>query len=112
LASRDGVVRRPARGNGARDPVPRPRSAARADPKPRGPRMSELRNGGRKNVLERPVIRDTFRKELRAKLMSEAVVVLAPHPRVSLFAQPWLRPAFAFAAVLVLVVAGAAGAES
>jgi len=74
--------------------------------------MSEPKNGGRKNVLERPVMRATFRKELRAKLMSEAVVVLAPRPRVSLFAQPWLRPAFAFAAVLILAVAGATSAAA
>jgi Domain of unknown function (DUF5667) len=74
--------------------------------------MSEPRNGGRKTMLERPVIRDAFRKELRATLMSEAVVVLAPRPRLSLFAQPWLRPAFAVAAVLILALAGATSAAA
>jgi len=74
--------------------------------------MSELKEGGRNTMLDRPVMRDAFRKELRAKLMSEAVVVLAPRPRVSLFAQPWLRPAFAVAAVLILALAGAASAAA
>lgn len=74
--------------------------------------MSDPRDGGRNAMLERPVIRDAFRKELRATLMSEAVVVLAPRPRVSLFAQPWLRPAFAVAAVLIIALAGATSAAA
>jgi hypothetical protein len=61
-------------------------------------------------LLERPVIGEQFRKELRGRLMSEAVVVLAPRP--SRFSFPAiLRPAFA-AAILVLVSAGATSAAA
>ncbi|MEK6227050.1 MAG: DUF5667 domain-containing protein [Chloroflexota bacterium] len=61
--------------------------------------------------LERPVMRDQFRKELRGRLMSEAVVVLAPRP--SRFSFPAiLRPALAAAAILVLVLAGATSAAA
>jgi len=64
--------------------------------------MSEKRSP----LLERPVMRERFRTELRSRLMSEAAVVLAP--RRSRFSFPMiLRPALAAAAVLVLVVAGA-----
>jgi hypothetical protein len=63
----------------------------------------------RSPLLERPVMRDQFRKELRGRLMSEAVVVLAKRP--SRFSFPaLLRPALAAAAVLVLVLAGATSA--
>lgn len=65
----------------------------------------------RSPFLERPVMRDQFRKELRGRLMSEAVVVLAPHP--SRFSFPaMLRPALAAAAILVLVLAGATSAAA
>jgi len=60
-------------------------------------------NERRPPVLERPVMREQFRKELRGRLMSEAAVVLAPRP--SWFSFPAiLRPAFAAAAILVLVL--------
>ena len=63
----------------------------------------------RSPLLERPVMRDQFRKELRGRLMSEAVVALAKPP--SRFSFPaLLRPALAAAAVLVLVLAGATSA--
>jgi hypothetical protein len=65
----------------------------------------------RSPFLERPVMRDQFRKELRGRLMSEAVVVLAPRP--SRFSFPaMLRPALAAAAILVLVLAGATSAAA
>jgi len=65
----------------------------------------------RSPMLERPVLRDQFRKELRGRLMSEAVAVLAPQrPRFSFAAL--LRPAFAAAALLVLVAAGATSAAA
>jgi len=65
----------------------------------------------RSPLLERPVMREQFRKELRGRLMSEAVVVLAPRP--SRFSFPAiLRPALAAAAILVLVSAGATGAAA
>ena len=68
-------------------------------------------NGRRSPLLERPVIREQFRKELRGRLMSEAVVVLAKRP--SRFTLPMiLRPALATAAALVLVVAGATSAAA
>ena len=69
-----------------------------------------------RTMLERPVMREAFRKELRARLMSEAAVALAPRDKRTfvelLFAQRWLRPAFATAAVLVLAVAGATTAAA
>jgi len=65
----------------------------------------------RSPLLERPVMREQFRKELRGRLMSEAVVALAKPP--SRFSFPaLLRPALAAAAVLVLVVAGATSAAA
>jgi len=65
----------------------------------------------RSPLLERPVMREQFRKELRGRLMSEAVAVLAPRP--SRFSFPaMLRPALAAAAILVLVLAGATSAAA
>jgi hypothetical protein len=65
----------------------------------------------RSPLLERPVMRDRFRKELRGRLMSEAAVILAP--RRSRFSfQLMLRPALAAMAILVLVVAGATSAAA
>jgi hypothetical protein len=65
----------------------------------------------RSPLLERPVIREQFRKELRGRLMSEAVVVLAPRPSRWSFST-LLRPAFGLAAVLVLALAGATSAAA
>jgi hypothetical protein len=68
-------------------------------------------NERRPPVLERPVMPEQFRKELRGRLMSEAAVVLAPRP--SWFSFPAiLRPALAAAAILVLVFAGATNAAA
>jgi hypothetical protein len=68
-------------------------------------------NERRPPVLERPVMREQFRKELRGRLMSEAAVVLTPRP--SWFSFPAiLRPALAAAAILVLVFAGATNAAA
>jgi len=68
-------------------------------------------NERRPPVLERPVMREQFRKELRGRLMSEAAVVLAPRPRWFSF-PAILRPALAAAAIFVLVVAGATNAAA
>lgn len=68
-------------------------------------------NERRSPLLERPVMREQFRKELRGRLMSEAVLVLAPRPSRFSFAA-LLRPALAGAAVLVLVLAGATSAAA
>jgi uncharacterized protein DUF5667 len=65
----------------------------------------------RSPLLERPVMRAQFRKELRGRLMSEAVVVLAPQ-RGRFFSPTFLRPALAAAAILVLVLAGATSAAA
>ena len=65
----------------------------------------------RSPLLERPVLREQFRKELRGRLMSEAVVALAPRP--GRFSFPAiLRPALAAVAILVLVSAGATSAAA
>jgi hypothetical protein len=65
----------------------------------------------RSPLLERPVMREQFRKELRGRLMSEAVVVLAPRP--SRFSLPaMLRPVLAAAGIFVLVLAGATTAAA
>ncbi len=65
----------------------------------------------RSPLLERPVIREQFRKELRGRLMSEAVVALA-HPPSRFSFPALLRPALAAAAILVLVLAGATSAAA
>jgi hypothetical protein len=58
-------------------------------------------------------MRRKFRKELRARLMSEAAGLRAPRPTFqSLFAGAWLRPALAAAVLAVLVVAGATSAAA
>jgi len=66
--------------------------------------------------LPDPRMRDEFRRELRAQLMREAVVVLVPKRRETAWTAwtAWLRPAFvAGLAALVLVVgAGSAAAGS
>ena len=68
-------------------------------------------NEKRSALLERPVMREAFRKELRGRLMSEAVVALAPSR--GQFSFPlMLRPALAAAAILVLVFAGATSAAA
>jgi len=68
-------------------------------------------NERRPPVLERPVMREQFRKELRGRLMSEAAAVLVPRPRWFSFPAV-LRPAFAAAAILVLVLVGATSAAA
>jgi hypothetical protein len=70
--------------------------------------MSERRSP----LLDRPVMREQFRKELRGRLMSEAVVVLAPRPSRFAFFSALLRPALAAAVILVLIFAGATGAAA
>ena len=65
----------------------------------------------RSPLLERPVMRAQFRKELRGRLMSEAVAVLAPRPSRLSFPLI-LRPALAGAVILVLVFAGATSAAA
>ena len=59
-----------------------------------------------------PKLRDEFRRELRARLMSEAVTALAPRRRGTAWA--FLRPALAvgLATVVLLGGAGAAAASS
>lgn len=58
----------------------------------------------------RPEPRSAFRAALRARLMSEAPAALAPRP--AWWSRPWLRPAFAFAAVLLVVAAGTGAAAA
>jgi Xaa-Pro aminopeptidase len=65
----------------------------------------------RSPLLDRPVMRDQFRKELRGRLMSEAVVVLGRRPTRLRF-PALLRPALAAAVILVLVGAGATNAAA
>ena len=66
--------------------------------------------------LPRPEPRDAFKRALRAQLMAQAPTALARRETVwSLVALPqgsWLRPAFAVAAVFVLLVAGAGKAAA
>jgi uncharacterized protein DUF5667 len=68
-------------------------------------------NERRSPSLERPVLREQFRKELRGRLMSEAVVLLAPRPTRLPFAAI-LRTALAGVAIFVLVFAGATTAAA
>ena len=66
----------------------------------------------RPHMLERPVIREKFRTQLRSRLMTEAAVVLTPRRRTAFFAQLWLRPALAAVLIGVLVVGGATNAAA
>ncbi|HEV8229850.1 MAG TPA: DUF5667 domain-containing protein [Candidatus Limnocylindria bacterium] len=61
--------------------------------------------------MPEPRMRDQFRRELRARLMNEAVVVLAPKQRRVM---TWLRPALAvgLAALVLAIGAGSAAAGS
>src|SRR2546423_108850 len=59
----------------------------------------------RSPLLKRPVMREQFRKELRGRLMSEAVVGLAPRPTRFSFAA-LLPPPLATAAILGPLSAG------
>jgi hypothetical protein len=65
----------------------------------------------RSPMLERPVMRAQFRKELRVRLMSEAAGVLAPRPSRLAF-PAILSPAHAAIAILVLVFAVATSAAA
>jgi uncharacterized protein DUF5667 len=61
-------------------------------------------------ILERPVMRDAFRVELRAHLLEEAVVALGrrrSEPRLG-----WLRPALAAAAIAIVALGGATSAAA
>jgi hypothetical protein len=73
--------------------------------------------------LPEPRIRDEFRRQLRARLMREAAVVLVPRPRDNAWTAwlrrdnawtAWLRPAFvsALAALVLVIGAGSAAAGS
>src|SRR5438876_10048491 len=66
----------------------------------------------RRGILERPVMRKSFRTELRSRLLSEAAVVLAPRPRR--FVPSWtiLRPALAVAALALVVAWGTPSAAA
>ncbi len=63
--------------------------------------------------LPDPRIRDEFRRELRARLMREAAVILVPKRRDTAWTA-WLRPAFAagLAALVLTIGAGSAAAGS
>jgi len=60
--------------------------------------------------LPEPRLREDFRRELRARLMQEAVAALAPRPRES--AWRFLRPALGVGLAGVLLVAGAGTAAA
>ena len=64
-------------------------------------------------MLPRPELRDAFRRELRRRLMAEARVALAPREtawttwvRLQRSWGSWLRPAVAFAAIAIFLLAG------
>jgi len=56
--------------------------------------------------MPEPRMRDEFRRELRARLMNEAVLVLAPKRRDNAWTA-WLRPALAVGLAVVVLFAGA-----
>ena len=62
-------------------------------------------------LLARPVMREAFRKQLRARVMVEAAVVFAPDRGRSPFFL-WLRPAFAAALITIVAMAGATSAAA
>jgi hypothetical protein len=60
--------------------------------------------------LPEPKLRDDFRRELRARLMQEAVTALAPRPRGT--AWTFIRPALGVGLAGILLVAGAGTAAA
>lgn len=59
------------------------------------------------DMLPPPKPRDAFKRALRAQLMAQASVVLVQRESAwSRFQRSWLKPAIAFAAVVLLVAAG------
>jgi Domain of unknown function (DUF5667) len=66
----------------------------------------------RRGILDRPVMRESFRTELRSRLLTEAAVVLAPRPRR--FVPSWsiLRPALAVAALALVIAWGTTSAAA
>src|SRR5438270_13459421 len=59
------------------------------------------------DMLPTPKPRDAFKRALRAQLMAQASVVLVQRESTwSRFQRSWLKPAVAFAAVVLLVAAG------
>ena len=61
--------------------------------------------------LPEPRLRDEFRRELRARLMREAVVTLVPKRRDTAWTA-WLRPALAGGLVALVLIAGAGTAAA
>lgn len=61
--------------------------------------------------MPEPKLRDEFRRELRARLMQEAVTALAPRPRETAWTA-LLRPAFGVGLAGLLLVAGAGTAAA
>lgn len=61
--------------------------------------------------LPEPRLRDEFRRELRARLMREAAVTLAPKRRDTAWTS-WLRPAFAVGLAALVLMAGAGSAAA
>jgi hypothetical protein len=61
--------------------------------------------------MPEPKLRDEFRRELRARLMQEAVTALAPRPRGAAWAA-LLRPALGVGLAGILLVAGAGTAAA
>src|SRR5207302_6441925 len=66
----------------------------------------------RRGILERPVMRKSFRTELRSRLLSEAAVVLAPRPPRLVPSWTILRPALAVAALALVVAWGGTSAAA
>lgn len=60
----------------------------------------------RQRRMPEPRMRDEFRRELRARLMNEAVLVLAPKRRDNAWTA-WLRPALAVGLAAIVLFAGA-----
>lgn len=67
---------------------------------------------GPRGSIERPVMREAFRKELRSRLLTEAAVVLAPQGPRPFFLWPILRPALAVAALALIVAWGTTSAAA
>src|SRR5437763_14883580 len=61
--------------------------------------------------LPEPKLRDEFRRELRARLMQEAVSALAPRPRGTAWSS-FLRPALGVGLAGILLAAGAGTAAA
>jgi hypothetical protein len=69
-------------------------------------------SGRQRSLLDQPLMRDAFRKELRARLLWEAELILAPRQDRPLFSWASLRSALVAAALIIFVLSSTTNAAA